>query len=882
MQKLAPPVSLQSQLQRARLEEEIERGGDAGFVLVQAPAGFGKTTLLAQVHARLAAAGIPAGWLGLDAADNDVGRFARYLAAALGRAQAGIAEAEPDSGDDGIGFAYDLIGRIGAAARPFRLFLDDLDVIQNPSVLDMLKRLLQFMPHGSMVFAGARRIPDLGIARLRAQGRMVEIGQAALRFSLAETAGLLRDKRRLPLDDEDIRRLMQCTEGWITALQLGAMSLEKRHDVKGFVTAFSGSHTDVTDYFAEVVLSGEDASLREFLMQTSVLNPMCASLCDAVTGRTDSREILARLEKRNLFLVPLDDERRWYRYHSLFAGFLQHQLDMRDPAARESLHRRACDWYRDNDRPIPAIDHALAAGAYDVAIPLLEAHARQLLREGRVRMLSRWIEALPPDAAWHTAEQSIVYAWAFTLARRYQDAARLLDAMPEADAAAAGNQVAALRAFIQVVTDRAEEQSLARAQTVLESLDSFTCGLVTNSLAYARIGLSDYRGAREVLNHARSTHAALKDNYTAVIFECNECIADMLQGHLMNAAARLRSLYVRAGASGRSSVGAALACALIESGALPEAEKLLVQCLPFIADGGTPDSIIASHLALTRIACARNELAEALQHLSNMEYMGHRLELPRMVATVWLERSRIALLRQDFAGARTYLENADDAAVWRHYRQFAMYANDVDTLAIGRARLAARTGDAEAALSIIAEELALAEKTKRRRRMLKLNILRAEALHAAGRKGESERALRLALHEAAADGQVRIFADEGMAIGRLIEECSVDALAGVPQDFIGRIQRAIQDGIRAEGLPDEEDLADGGVPRTEEQILEPLTEREIEVLRLLAEGHPNRLLAEKLFVSETTIKAHLRHINSKLNARNRTDAVNIGRRAGLI
>ena len=876
--KLTPPIGSSSLVPRTRVGEQIRQAEGAKLILVRAPAGFGKTTVMLQYHADLKARGIATAWLNLDAADNDLGRFVTDLAVAFRRIDPAFTSDAPGA-NDVDGFTLDLLTHIGASEGRFVLFLDEFETIQNPTVQDIIRRLLPGLPPGGSVVIGSRDIPDLGLGRLRAHGQLLEIGPAGLRFSLDETVCLMRDKRCIALGDAEIAKLQRCTEGWAAALQLAALSLADRDDHQGFVATFSGSNADIADYLAEDVLERQDAEVRDFLLKTSLLKELTPALCDAVTQRSDSRQMLGRLERSNLFLIPLDSERRWYRYHSIFADFLKAQLEQMQQADIAILYRRAADWYAEQGRMVPAIDHALASGLFEFALPLLERHAKHLLWQGRVRLLTRWIDSLPPAALAPYLELRLVYAWALCLTNRYRDAVAQLEALDGKGDQDFEARVMAVQTLALAMADRADEcyRNLDRTMSLMPSLEPFTFGVVANVMAYCLITANQIGDARRLLDQAKDSHARLGATFSMAVSESIEGVIDMVQGRLRNATASLRSAFSRMQARGSGSIGGRgtvsvpLAVALYEADEITESEGLITDSLPFIRQTGTPDSLISAHLVLARIALLRGDRSAALQRMSELEYLGHQNNLQRAVATAWLERSRIAVRQGDLAAAQEYLQNADKPEVWTRFAQFPGHANEVDTIAIGRARLLMRQGNTDAAIDLLRQEIVRAEALLRHRRALKLNVLLAEALQAAGDGKAAQRVMADALRFASKEGFIRTFIDEGDAVLRLVREVRAAGAPDIDPAFFDRIL-----GPDTAAAVEPETRADAP------SLVDPLTDREIQVLQLLAEGHPNRVLADRLFVTETTVKAHLRNINTKLAARNRTDAVAIARRAGLI
>jgi LuxR family transcriptional regulator, maltose regulon positive regulatory protein len=385
--KLSPPRPPSFQLPRAQLGERINDAGDVRLIVLRAPAGFGKTTAMLQYAARRQATGAVIRWLNLDASDNDLGRFLAHFDAAIESVAPRVGTA---SGEPGL---LELIDRVAASRATFTMFLDDFEVVESLAVLDLIRRLVDHLPSGWQIVIGSRVVPGLGLGRLRARGQLLEVGPGQLRFSLEETAEYLRSRRGLTLGSSALGRLHKVTDGWATAVWLASLALEGHDDPGAFLATFSGSHAAITEYLGEDVLVRLPDAQREFLLRTSVLDELSAPVCDALLGHTGSAALLAELERANLFLTTLDNPGH-YRYHSLFREFLYAQLTQLDPAAVPVLHGRASQWFEGEERPVPAIEHALRACDYDCAARLLGIHAQRLLELGRFRLLARWLDSL--------------------------------------------------------------------------------------------------------------------------------------------------------------------------------------------------------------------------------------------------------------------------------------------------------------------------------------------------------------------------------------------------------------------------------------------------------------------------------------------------------
>jgi len=415
-----PPVRANC-IVRPRLTEQINRGLDKALVLISAPAGYGKTTL---VSSWLREINAPSAWLSLEEGDNDPIRFLQYLIAALERI---IPTLRPDS----LGLLqgmqpapFDaltslLINEIAENSAPFVLVLDDFHVIHAKPILEMLAFLLEHMPPQMHLVLLARTDPPLPLSRLRARDQLVDLRADQLRFTLDEIAVFLRQVMGLRLSADDIAAMEARTEGWIAGLQLAALSMQGCQDIHGFVSAFTGSHYYIMDYLVEQVLQIQSEKVRSFLLQTSVLDRMCGPLCNAVvqadaTEPMDGRAMLEALEQINLFVIPLDDERRWYRYHHLFADVLNRHLEHLFPNQLPELHRRASQWYEQNEIIPEAIQHALMAGDQQRAARLVEQNGCTLIMQGEVVTLLKWIQAVESYLRTHPW-MAIQKAWALSL-----------------------------------------------------------------------------------------------------------------------------------------------------------------------------------------------------------------------------------------------------------------------------------------------------------------------------------------------------------------------------------------------------------------------------------------------------------------------------------
>lgn len=872
--KLGPPRTVAAQVVRSAVAARWPDVQCARVVLVRAPAGFGKTTAMRQMRERLQAEGQATAWLTLDAADNDVARFLQCLGAAVSGLDAGR---DPESGD--------LLQALASEGRPFVLFIDDFEVLHNDAVLGLVRQLTEQLPERGRLVIGSRVLPALGLGRLRTSGQLLEIDAALLRFSEAEAEEFFR-LRGCPLAREAVVRLVDRTEGWIGALWLASLALERHGPHSDFVERFSGSEHAVADYLAEDVLAQQSAPVRDFLLRTSILRTLDASVCQALVPRADGTAMLQALEQAHLFLSPLDGESpggRSWRYHSLFADFLRAQLQRELPHEVARLHLAASGWYESQGRPVPAIEHALEGGDLPHARNLLARHAESLMEQGRMRLLSRWFAAMPAPLMADAPMLQAIAACADCFTCGPWQAQRRLETAAACGDPAASALFTALRPLLLAMMDRVEEaaplgrQALARLPTCRPFADS----TLANAMAYVTSVLGDAGEARRLLDTARSTQAG--SLFSRMYTEAMEGVLDLSSGRLRQAAARFRVALAATPrsasynpANGNAWAGVLHAGVLYEANDLGGADHLLNVYLPLARDVGLPDHVIASYRMRARIAFVRGDVDAAFGLLTELEYLGHERQLARVTASARLELARIFVLQGNRSAASEALQRADDPTVWPRVEHLRLPPHEVEDIAIARLRWELRFGDCAAVCKAVAPMLDEARTLGRQHRALKLQVLCALAEAGCGALPQAAATLAVPLSHGASEGFVRLLIDEGPMLVPVLRQ--VLALPG-PAEACAHAQRL----LAALGEALQDDMADTAGPAVlHASPAEPLTRKELRVLELLASGYSNAAMAEKLFVSDSTVRTHLRSINLKLGARSRTQAVALARQLRVL
>lgn len=894
--KFTPPASGAHLVARHQIIERIRQAPAAKLILVQAPAGFGKTTLLRHAYELAGTHGQAMAWITLDSGDNDLDLFMAGLEQTF-RQLSGDAASQSDH-------AQGLIEAVAGTVQPFLLVLDEFEQLQNPAALSVLQQIVELLRPGQQILIGTREQPPLSLGRLRARQQLLEIGAEQLRFSDAETAEFLCGKRQLKLDAQDLAKLQHSTHGWAAALWLSSLALEGNADPKRFVSTFCGSSKLIAAYLAEDVLSHKPQHLQDFVLQTSILQQFCADSCNAVTGRADSRELLQELERANLFITALDEQQQWFSYHPLFAEFLRAQLERQYPGSASTLHRRAAIWYLQQKRPIRAIDHALASGDQEWVLALLSQHAEPLLQQGRVRLLARWLDALERPALQADAKLVYVYAWVLIHVNRSAEALALLESIAYGGTSPITHRTyLMLKSFSLVMLDRLEETAPMwdDPHTLADPGEPLMRSMLLIGCAYYYAAIGRYHEARQRLDQALHEHSAVGPLFSVTVAGYIHSMLDLLQGGLRSARARLQALIVdpnlhlpatgaRLGAlmglqakplqdrdganSGFASVY--LAEVLYELDTLDEARRLLEMYLPLVKEAGVPDQLISSHLIYARILHAQGRANDALQTLHELEQLGSQRGLVRIIDMARLERARSAILDGELDTARTLLVQVSPPPWQRSPLQMA--SNDIETTMLGWWRLQVHSGQAAIALPALKEHLKDAYRRGRLRYALRVKTLYTLALHRAGLRNSALRTLRETLQEAQTEGFVRVFKDEGTQLLALLAEVLESLKEAACTDNSGLryfLESIVHDRPPCPSVTVEE------TPLVASGCSE-LTGRELDVLRLLAKGHANQAIAEKLFVSVTTVRTHLRNINIKLEAHSRTEALAIARQRAII
>lgn len=906
--KLFIPSARANAIDRPHLFERLLSGVDrpGSFALLSGPAGFGKTTLLSNFVAKLAQ---PVAWVSLDEADNDFSQFWTYLITSCQSALNGVGKTALELLSTPQSFSPDtiptlLINDFVTHAKSIVLVLDDYHEIRTPSIHASLEFLLDHLPDNLYMMISSRIDPPWPLSRYRARNRLIEIRAENLRFSVDEAAEFLQQTMDLTLSAEDVAALEERTEGWIAGLQLAALSLQGRSDIREFVKAFTGSHIYVAEYLVEEVLQRQPPEIQAFLLQTSILRWLNADLCEAVADCPDGQTILQSLYKENIFVIPLDNEGKWFRYHHLFADLLNaRQRQNLIPEAIAALHLRAVDWFEDNGYMLEAVTHAFAARDYERAANLVVQAARALIFAGRVNILEAWLELFPETSFYNHPALTFYQFWIGVLQNKadlsyqaIQDKRNLFDALlssPENNrlrgelmavvcraVALAGRTIEGIRLGEEALAYLPPDDlaSRSRVYSALAAAYDLDGRLEEAESAYQKsisqaITAGDYRLAAHTMMvkglvqyHYGHLHEATRTYQMLINLEDQAGIDPTNKTRaILSRKKRAEKSFLPAG---QGYIG--LGSISLERNDLETAEKFLTQGMELCRLGGL-DGIFIGRLQMSRLRQAKGDLEGALEEIPTLEQSSVRAD----DFNISIRQIRIALARG----------NIDDA--WHRAEPFVRLLNNgqlprppllfFESIEVIVARVYLARGEMEKTLQVLEKLQATAEPDQRLGRLIEVYLLKALAYYKQNGDQLTEEAIKhieQALDLGESEGYVTLFLEEGPALIPLLNAVKdhqeapdrIKNYACKLLEIIGGIGRSstLREKIKTSGL------------------VEPLTPREMEVLELLAVGDSNQVIADKLVITVRTVKKHTGNIYGKLNAHSRIQAVTRARDLGLL
>jgi len=856
---------------RPQLAERLDEAEHSKLTLLSAPAGFGKTTLLGRW---IAGNERRVSWLALDERDNEPSRFWRYFVAAL-------QVIEPELGENTLGLLQapeplpldyvltPLINEMAASPVPLALVLDDYHLIETQPIHDGLSFLLDNLPQDVQLIISTRADPSLPLARLRASGTLAELRADDLRFTQEDATLFLNEAMGLELSAKAVAALHSRTEGWIAGLHLAALSLQGHDDPGGFIESFTGSSAFVLDYLVQEVFKQRPADTQDFLLQTSFLERLSAPLCDVVTGRDDSREVLSALHRANLFITPLDPARQWYRYHGLFADLLQHRLRVtEEPERIAALHGRASRWYEEKDLGADALRHALAASDWDRVAALIDGAAESRLKRGEVATLLEWFQVIPDEEILARPRLCFNYAWPLALTGQIDAAESYLQ---RAEGAAQDDPVFLCRISVAQAyaarvrgDDRRTIELSERALSLLPGEDLLIRSVVAMNLGVAYWNTTHLAEAKKALQEAEQTASQSGNAYSRLTALSFLARIQAVEGKLHRAAELCRQA-IQAGERlpGTARPLITLGALLYEWNDLETAAAKAQAGLDRSQASGNVATQLWGYRTLARIRQAQGKYSAALQVLAKARRLAREHQVaPEVLARIVACQMEMALVEGDLALAlRVAAELPVDVAVVPFY--------SIPALARARLLLAqGRRGQAARELSAVHEEAARAGWGFA---IVKTRVLQALA---APDQGTSLEFLIGALRIAQAEEYVRSFLDAGEPLRGLLREAATHKpVAGYVGTLLAASERESVEGRREPFWPEvSQDLPPS----------EPLTGREQDVLEQLVKGLTYREIARALTISVNTVKTHLRNVYGKLDVHNRREATAKARELNLV
>ena len=866
-----PPVR-STLVSRPRLLAKLDEGKQEKLTLISASAGFGKTTLLSEWSRHSTT---PIAWVGLDKSDNDATHFWTYAIAALQThaphiGDTSLALLQSSQTPPSSVFLTALVNDLTGLTEDIILVLDDYHLIEEQAVHDSIIFLLDHFPSSLHLFIAGRIDPPLPLSRLRVREHIVEIRDADLRFTAEEATTFLTERMKLHLSTYDIASLETRTEGWVAGLQLAALSMQGRTDLTGFVHAFTGSHRFILDYLMDEVLHRQPAHIQNFLLQTAVLSRFTAPLCEALTATQDGQSILEFLERSNLFLIPLDHERQWYRYHALFGDVLRARLLATQPEHIPELHQKAATWYEQHDFFADAIHHAFAAKNFVYAADLIERSTESIWKSGELTTFIGWAKALPEDLLRSRLLLCTIYVWMSFLTRQTETAVLFMGYIEQElthlpQCTEIRGMLAAIQSTVAVMRGRSSEV-LALSHQALAQIPAekrLWRVMPAISLGFAQQYLGNSKEAEQALVEARHSALAAHNHYFALVATSGIGIVQITQAKLRQAVAILQKaqeLSLSMGGNLPVTGYIPLCMGIIETERHNKEAALtqFKQALELSSQWQTLDILFNTHFALADAWLTQENVYEARKSFDTAVAIAQKVDSPAYNQEIEAFQVLLWLAEGNLADAIAW------ANTWQSHAYTGEYCHEFGHKAY--ARVCNATNRHATALHILAQLLPNAEKHQRVRSVIDMLLIQATALAALHNTAQANKTLVRVLTLTEPEGYIQPYLSEGEPLQRMLTTLLATWQKSHQTHPLTMYMSQLLSSFDAQ-------LGEQKIQYGNAALPEPLSEREMDVLRMLANGASNQDIATSLVVTLSTVKKHVGNILDKLTVTNRTQAI---------
>lgn len=886
--KLLVPAHRTELVSRRHLIEVLDKSLGCKFTVVSAPAGYGKTTLIGEwINQR----NIPTAWLSLDENDNDPIRFLSYIIKAL-------QTISPNWGETILDFFQSpqaqinepllitLINEISSTiSDEFIFVLDDYHLVESQKIHEIITFMLNHLPPSMHMVIATRSDPSLPVALLRGRGELIELRQSDLRFTVEEAAEFLNGIKGLQLTNDQIAALATRTEGWISGLQMAAISIQGSESISAFVESFTGSNRYIFDYLIEEILNRQPENIQEFLLHTSILDRLTGDLCNAVMNRPDNQAILDYLDRANLFIVPLDKDRQWYRYHNLFADLLRKQLMQKRPELIRTLHQRAGAWFEKEGLSEDAITHALAARDYDLAALILEQTIPALMGRGEMSLIDKFFGLLPGEMIRSRPILSLQLIWGLAFSGRLEEAeAKLQEIENQPDIGKSkdvlGNVSLILALIANIRGDMGTAISLAhQADDLLPPESVMIRSMIPYILGNGYLAIGNLIKAELAFEQIKQIGIATNNLWTKIVAYHSLAQLRKLGGQLKEAQALCEEVIQIATDRGAERYGFLggiyfeLGDVLRERNNLESARKMVVQALESLESWRIPTDLVMGYITLARICLAQADLENADNAIREAQrvigqgtiFSVIQKKLDACQIQLWLQQGNLIDASRWADEIEAKLNNYDQKKTFDFVSEMEFISLVRVWIARGsKEKVKSSLDKANHLLSRLADS---AQESQRFGRLIEIVVLQAIVLDQLGKGDKALETIEKGISLARNNGYVRIFLDEGLSIQRILHRAQKK---GIDLPYMGKLLSEFDN--QAPELP----------VSTTTALPEPLSDREKEVLKLLPSGMTAGEMAERLIVAKSTIDTHVKHIYSKLGVNRRMDAIQRAKELGLL